>query len=475
MITSNQYSVSNQTLRNLHIKINLLNFSYQVIDSLEGNAIAGSINIDANSDIRRTCSIELVVTDSSFNVQSGGKIFLDRYIQIYVGVDDIHSGDTVWFNEGIYLINQPSYKYTAETNTLSFDGVDLMGKLMGLRNGYLIGTTYEIAQGSNIRDAIIAALALGGFTKYIVEQNETTLTVPITLSYNQGSTIYDMLAGLRDIEPFHQIYFDVDGVFHYDLIPSGQNENVSVDDSTWVNNVISEEIQVDFESVKNSIEVYGLSHDVKNYPTNTVYTGDTIQFTIPSVTALSENLIIGFTLVSDVHMSSGIKIQVNSLSAAYLVSRNGLISLTYTQLSGGVYYAAMYQSNGTWLLLGHQQAYAQYKDVNPNSPFYIGSDIGEIKYVCYGGEYENIQTDSLALQRAKYELYVRCRLNDTITLTSVPIYYLDVHQLVNYTPKANNSSNTTYQYITQSISYDLSVDSTMSITMSKFYPAYPIL
>jgi hypothetical protein len=350
-----------------------------------------------------------------------------------------------------------------------------MGKLMGLRNGYLIGTTYEIAQGSNIRDAIIAALALGGFTKYIVEQNETTLTVPITLSYNQGSTIYDMLAGLRDIEPFHQIYFDVDGVFHYDLIPSGQNENVSVDDSTWVNNVISEEIQVDFESVKNSIEVYGLSHDVKNYPTNTVYTGDTIQFTIPSVTALSENLIIGFTLVSDVHMSSGIKIQVNSLSAAYLVSRNGLISLTYTQLSGGVYYAAMYQSNGTWLLLGHQQAYAQYKDVNPNSPFYIGSDIGEIKYVCYGGEYENIQTDSLALQRAKYELYVRCRLNDTITLTSVPIYYLDVHQLVNYTPKANNSSNTTYQYITQSISYDLSVDSTMSITMSKFYPAYPIL
>src|SRR5574344_1180578 len=104
MISSDQYNVSTQNIRNLHIKINLLNFSYQTIDSLEGNAISGSINIDANSDVRRTCQVQLVVTNSTFDVQAGGKIFLDRYIQIYVGVDNLHTGNIVWFNEGIYLI-----------------------------------------------------------------------------------------------------------------------------------------------------------------------------------------------------------------------------------------------------------------------------------------------------------------------------------------------------------------------------------
>src|SRR5574344_2294559 len=134
MISSDQYNVSTQNIRNLHIKINLLNFSYQTIDSLEGNAISGNITVDANADVRRTCQIQLVVTNSTFDVKSGGKIFLDRLIQIYVGVDNIHSGDITWFNEGIYLINQPTYQYDATTNTLSFAGLDLMSKMTGARN-----------------------------------------------------------------------------------------------------------------------------------------------------------------------------------------------------------------------------------------------------------------------------------------------------------------------------------------------------
>lgn len=470
MITSNQYSVSNQNVRNLHIKINLLNFSYQTIDSLEGNAISGSINIDANSDIRRTCQVELVVTNSSFDIQSGARIFLDRYIQIYIGIDDIHSGDTIWFNEGIYLINQPSYKYDATTNTLSFDGVDLMGKLTGLRNGYLVGVTYEVPQGSDIRGAIIAALALGGFDKYVVDTNMTTTLVPNTLSYDQGSTIYDILSGLRDIEPQHQIYFDVNGVFHYDLIPSGQNENVVIDDSTWINNVISEQIDVDFESVKNSIEVYGQSHDIDYYSTATTATDNVISLTIAGLTSLTAYNMIGFTLSTAV--SGNIQLNVNALGAINLVNDDGSI---VTSLEANQYYVASYQANNTWLFMGYQQAYGIYKDTNPDSPFYIGSAIGEIKYVCYGGEYENIQTNALALQRAQYEIYVRCRLNDTVSLSCIPIYYLDVHQLAAYTPKANNSANTTYQYMIQSISYDLDATANMSVNMSKYYPFYPVI
>lgn len=559
MITSQQYNVSNQTIRNLHIKINLLNYSYQTVDSLEGNVISGSINIEANADIRRTCQIDLVVTNNTFNVQSGGRIWLDKYLQIYTGIDDIHSGETVWFNQGIYLINQPSYTYDAESNILSFEGVDLMAKMTGARNGYLTGDTYIIPQGSDIRGSVIAALQMGNFYKYVI--NAPTIGVPYEMRFDQGSTIYNILDGLRNIYPNYQIYFDVDGVFHFEPIPTGANENVIIDDSTWTNNVISEQIDVDFQSVKNSIEVYGKAHDVQYYSDTTTSSGSVLSIAISGLTSLSAYTMIGFT-TSDA-ISGNIQINVNSFGAKNLVDSTGAF---ITSLLVNTYYVAVYQSNNTWLFMGGQQAYAQYQDNNPDSPFYIeeaqhsatktevigstismkigdfeylpGETIGfsttipvngniyinvnrqvegfplvnsmgqyithldpytyymakyqpifpnytwlflgarkieEIKYVCYGGEYENIQSDELALQRAKYEIYKRCRLNDAVTLSTIPIYYLDVYQLASYTPKANNSSQTTYQYMIQSISFDLSNNGLMTVNMSKYYPLYPVL
>lgn len=559
MITSQQYNVSNQTIRNLHIKINLLNYSYQTVDSLEGNAISGSINIEANADIRRTCQIDLIVTNNTFNVQSGGRIWIDKYLQIYTGIDDIHSGETVWFNQGIYLINQPSYTYDSESNILSFEGVDLMAKMTGARNGYLTGDTYIIPQGSDIRGSVIAALRMGNFYKYVI--NAPTIGVPYEMRFDQGSTIYNILDGLRNIYPNYQIYFDVDGVFHFEPIPTGANENVIIDDSTWTNNVISEQIDVDFQSVKNSIEVYGKAHDVQYYSDTTTSSGSVLSIAISGLTSLSAYTMIGFT-TSDA-ISGNIQINVNSFGAKNLVDSTGAF---ITSLLVNTYYVAVYQSNNTWLFMGGQQAYAQYQDNNPDSPFYIeeaqhsatktevigstismkigdfeylpGETIGfsttipvngniyinvngqvegfplvnsmgqyithldpytyymaqhqpfypnytwlflgarkieEIKYVCYGGEYENIQSDELALQRAKYEIYKRCRLNDAVTLSTIPIYYLDVYQLASYTPKANNSIQTTYQYMIQSISFDLSNNGLMTVNMSKYYPLYPVL
>ena len=112
-ITSLQYKTTKQTIRNKYIKINLLNFNYLIMDSLEGNVIDGEIDINANSDIRRTCNVSFILTDSSFNVQAGGKVWLDKLFQIYIGIEDINSNEIIWNNMGIFLINKPSYKYDA--------------------------------------------------------------------------------------------------------------------------------------------------------------------------------------------------------------------------------------------------------------------------------------------------------------------------------------------------------------------------
>ena len=82
-ITSIQRRTTLQKIREKYVKIELLNFEYFVVNSLEGKAIDGSISVDATSDIRRTCNLRFVLENSSFNVQAGGQIWLDKLIRIY--------------------------------------------------------------------------------------------------------------------------------------------------------------------------------------------------------------------------------------------------------------------------------------------------------------------------------------------------------------------------------------------------------
>ena len=103
-----------------------------------------------------------------------------------------------------------------------------------------------------------------------------------------------------------------------------------------------------------------------------------------------------------------------------------------------------YQPEEYWLFLGGEQAFGVFKDENPESPFYVNSSIGEIREVLHGDEYENIVSDDLALERAKFEIYNHCRLNDTINLTTIPIYWADVNWKVSYAPLGKNIS---YQYV----------------------------
>ena len=42
-----------------------------------------------------------------------------------------------------------------------------------------------------------------------------------------------------EMTPNFQMYFDVDGHFHYEPIPTGDNEQVMVDDIIWQNNLVS--------------------------------------------------------------------------------------------------------------------------------------------------------------------------------------------------------------------------------------------
>lgn len=384
---------------------------------------------------------------------------------MYIGVDNLYTGQTQWFNKGIYLIDQPSYTFDPVTSTLTFQGYDLMCKMTGMRNGYLEGIPTVIPQGSDIRESMIATVTqLGGFSKYAIQENPQT--VPYDIQIDPGGTVYDIIVALRDILPSWQIYFDEDGVFHYEPIPSGENEPVMFYDDTWNEVVLSESINTDFSTVKNVVEVWGKTLNPAHYADATV-SGDTYQLNIADVTAYRNNMLYGFTAPSIV---SNPQVQINSLGARPIVNEDGTNAVIP---EAETYYVVKYQEeSNSFLFMGYQQPYAVVEDDNPESPFYVNGPVGKVRIVLQGGEYDNIYTNDLATQRAEYELWLRTRLEDNVTLSCVPVYSLQTNTVVSKT-LTNQTSPTLF--IIKNISTNLSYQGTQTVQMITYYPLYPTI
>lgn len=474
-VGQDDYNILSQQIITKYIKLEILNFQYNVVDEISGNLTAMSVNIDSESDLRRSCNLTFVVTDASFDVKAGNKIWLDKFCRPWVGYENIYTGTIQWYNQGIYLINAPSWRYNATTHELSLAGLDLASKLTGLRNGELEGIPTKIPAGSSVREAMIAAIELAGFTKYTISEckdvDGNIIAVPNDIEIAQGGTVWNIVTQLRDILPRYETFFDVDGVFIYQPIPTGSGDPVIIDDTIWPNLLIDESINNDFESVKNYIEVYGRTIDPSYFSTNTTYSGSTLSLTVADYpTALTDNTIVGFTTPStgDISATGGISLKMNSLTASVLYEYG--TNNPVTALDNETYYVAYY--NQGWYLMGHQQPVGIAYDDNPDSPFYVNGSIGRIRHVLYGGEYENITSDKLALERAKYELWKSTRLQDSITLTSIPNPWLDVNVLISHAIRGKSQENAA-QYIIKSISTDYGIEGTQSINAITYYPLYP--
>lgn len=653
-IGAEDYNVLKQQYIKKYIRLELLDFQYNIVDELSGNMTKCSINVDSNSDLRRSCDLGFVVTTSTFDIKAGSKLWLDKFVRPYVGYENMRTGEIQWYNQGIYLVNNPQWSYNASTNEISMQALDLMSKLTGLRNGNLEGIPTKIAKDENVREAIIKTIELGGFTKYICEEcktkDGTIVPVPYDIEIDVGGTIYDILTGLRDIMPNYQIYFDINGVFHYEPIPLAYDDPVLIDDDLFNNVLISENINTDFESVKNYVEVLGHTWDVDYYSPSesTTVSGGTITPTFADLKELQNDTAVGITLPSDIanvdkitinflgsndvvdidnepvkslskdtewifqcvagekgklpstyrkleyiqssgkqYIDTGVivkditEIKVDFQAVTILSGENQYASswvdnsnhiqigingntfmdsggVTYSQTSsvtartqavgvplgtvnlhlylfaqsestGALHYSSgrifscqittadglvrnfvpcknpdgvigmydvvndkFYQNSGSdtfiagtdlgpgdgalpfWRFMGHQQAQATSYDNNPASPFYIGdpigsSSVGRIRIVLYGGEYDNIYSDDLAKQRADFEIYQRSRLNDSISMETIPIPWMDANIVISHRFGQKQEPS---KYIVKSFSVDYATGGTMTINAISWYPYY---
>lgn len=458
--------LAEQPYRELFIKINVLDLDMNIVDEISGYSLGGSISIDANSDIRRTCRVEFVVDSSTLTIRSGGDIWLDRYIQLYVGIRHITTQDIIWYNCGIYLINKPSFSYSASDKRLSFEGVDLMSKLTGMRNGTLQAMTTKIEAGENMREVLVSIITqLAGFSKYTIDCDEGDLPYDITIDI--GGTVYDLLSKIRDIYPNYEMFFDLDGVFVFQKIPSNIEDQIVVTYDFLKKVVVTENVEINFEDVKNKVTVLGKSLDPDEYGGDATLSGSKYTVVLTGKEEVETGETIGFTIHS---LAQNPKLVINDgttdIITGDIVNEDGSAAVFP---ENDEYYIVKAQNNGTFMYMGRQQPTATCSDTNEDSPYCI-SKIGEIYTILHGGEYDNITTDDLCLQRAEYELWKLTRLNDSLNLTMAPLYWLDVNDKIYYVDPDTGLGS---QYITKSINIDLSIGGEQRVNAIKFYPLYP--
>ena len=398
MPNQKQFDTTLQSIRNIDCKLFVLDYDYTILDEISGKTESISLSVNAESDIRRTANINIALKDDSrqtnsniFYWQVGNPYWFDKYIQIYVAIQDVQTQEYVWVNEGIYMVNSPTISYDATSNSLSFEAVDLMSKMTGLRNGQLEGMAYTIPVGSTITGAIKTLLVEQGFDKYIIFDPPYNY-VPQEVNIDIGGTAYDLLCQLRDINPNWEMFFDVDGVFHFQQIPSGKviidpesgeegEPTPVVDQTVWDKLNVSYNLDTNFEDVKNYVEVLGKVHEPQEYGTVTI-NDNVLNMELVNVIAsyLNNEWVIGMPVIATegATQPEALATPINRIIIKDIANVDVAdIDLSSPIIAANEYYCVKLTFDATKCTaceyLGALQPRAVAFENNPNSPFYVGT------------------------------------------------------------------------------------------------------
>lgn len=470
--TQTDFNLITQQSKDVYVQINLLNKQYKVLDHLDGNLLSDNYNVDSQSRQRRTYSCELHVSDPSFLLGDDKKIWIDKYIQVFYGIKDIHSGEVRYWLLGTFSYQSIDYTYDATNRTLSLSCVDLMADYDGTKNGQISGYSMTIPAGEDIRKSVIGVLKSAGIEKYYVE--DIKKEIPYDLEFNGTITYCDVLDEICNLYDSWEFYFDVDGTFVWRKIPTGISEPVIFNDVFLDKIWISENTSAAFDGIYNVTEVWGKVLELENndrYAETSTMSGDTYSITLKDADKLEDidhldqiGIKICATNVDNA------KVSINGNAAIPIVNDDGT-PIKAGRMKADTTYVFSYRRNmgeniqNCLYLLGQYQCYGIYKETNKDCPFSttnLGYEI--INRV----DYENLYSDDLCYNQAEYLTYQTTALLDTINLNLLIIPWIDVNSKVEYTSKNSGIKN---QYIIKNFGWS-TFDGTMSMTLYKFQESF---
>ena len=411
---------------------------------------------------------------------------------------------------GALTISYPAYKENEETgevieyNIIRNAVIETLEKLAGITNHRIddIGEYKGIPEYNE------------EWQQYR-EENETWNAIPSDQDFSAGCSILSILTTFRDLYPNYEMFFDMENnTFVCQLKPMCYEDDICLDNDFLQKVLISENTTVDMAKVRNICEIWGRVIDADfyseecTYENNTYsstivgyeegyYNGDVIAIKIPSLNQAAPCLNInGFGAIPILNEANEEPAKPDTLKPnqvyAFKIkkSRVDKQDVVKAYLLGqwqvhAINVLASGKKSGQFVTSPDGEKYELYSKeyfqkfyhcervdmvIVNDSPFTV-EKLGEIPDIKTGGEYDNITSDDLAADRAKWENWKNCRLTDNITITTALLPFLDVNKKVSY---KRSDSDREHQYIISSVSHDFS-SYTTTITMNRFYPLYEML
>lgn len=130
----------------LYTKLEVYDKDGKIIDEVQGLITGGSASINADSDVRRTLSIDIVPCDKyhTLTISEDNLIWINRSARFYIGVKNQRTDEIIYYLQGNYYFTNTSCTYDATTNTLSISCGDFMTALDATKNGQIGGATNTV-------------------------------------------------------------------------------------------------------------------------------------------------------------------------------------------------------------------------------------------------------------------------------------------------------------------------------------------
>ena len=136
-------TVDRISLKEEFAKITILNWQERPIEDIQGKVSSGTLNINGNSSLRRTCNLTILIDENNSNITSvKNSLSINKKIKLDIGIKNNTSQyseyDIIWFPLGTYLISSVSITNTnSQITSASLQLKDKMCLLNGECGGLL--------------------------------------------------------------------------------------------------------------------------------------------------------------------------------------------------------------------------------------------------------------------------------------------------------------------------------------------------
>ena len=468
-VTGKDIALVNQHSQTRYSMLRVINREKNTVCTITGYYISGGVEIDETSNIRRTANVTMTVFND--DLTNLAYLYMNYYIRLYEGIEDNDTMEVTWYLQGTFIINQSSIKFNKETKTLSFTLSDLMTDLTGDRAGVLHAFS-SIAKNSQRIDTVMKnVLEICGVTDYDItpicvtrksfnfwdeKQSEKDFLVPYDLEFSTGVTAYDILDKLVNLYPNWEMFFDLDGKFICQRrVTEEDNSYVVMDDENFKGLIISENISIDWNKVKNVVEVWGKNG---NYYGEAHDKNPESPFNVAATQEL--RMVEHKDQVCDRYKETTEEAQKEAENNVDKTKKE--IGVTVATIVKDQVSLALLQSGG-----GSSAEIKKLQDeIDKNK-----KNFNSLKYnlKVYESQVKGVlevSGDDMAKEWAEQLLYENCRMHDSITLECIGLPFLNnTGCKISYRSKIDNKVRT---YVVKSISHSFDSNTT-TINAIRFY------